>query len=122
MGAAVGFIEAFWKLTGKLRHAAHRIWLRLRKEMPEIAVAKARCCELSASLREAIPWPWTGEIGRALICFLREIGHAQTRLAVEGALSASSADGGNGLLGTSMQVIGGWFDPDEQHVPFDMFT
>ena len=30
--------------------------------------------------------------------------------------------GGAGLLGTSMQVIAGWFDPDEQHVPFDMFT
>ena len=29
---------------------------------------------------------------------------------------------GTGLLGTSMQVIAGWFDPDEQHVPFDMFT
>src|SRR5579863_8603555 len=29
---------------------------------------------------------------------------------------------GAGLLGTSMQVIAGRLDPDEQHVPFDMFT
>lgn len=29
---------------------------------------------------------------------------------------------GAGLVGTSMQVIAGWFDPDEQQVPFDMFA
>src|SRR5579872_3219440 len=26
------------------------------------------------------------------------------------------------LLGTSTQVIAGWFDPDEEHVPLDMFA
>jgi len=26
------------------------------------------------------------------------------------------------LCGTGPQVIGGWFDPNEEHVPFDMFA
>ena len=52
--------------------------------------------------------------------FLREIGHAKIRLS--DSRVQSSADGGSGLLGTSVQVVAGWFHPDEQHVPCDMFT
>jgi len=29
---------------------------------------------------------------------------------------------GSGLLETSMQVIAGWFESDEQHVPFEVST
>ncbi len=29
---------------------------------------------------------------------------------------------GVGLLRTGVQITTGWFDPDQQHVPFDVFT
>ena len=54
--------------------------------------------------------------------FLGEIGHAKSgcggkeRRPVQPVLTRA------GLLGISLQVIVGWFDPDEEHVPLDMFT
>ena len=41
---------------------------------------------------------------------------------VEEAIFGSGAEGWVVLIGTSMQGIAGWFDPDEQDVPFDMFA
>jgi len=44
LGAAVAFIDeilqADRKAPRKQRHTAHRIWMRLRQEMPEVAVAE----------------------------------------------------------------------------------
>jgi transposase len=45
LGAAVEFIDAILgadrKAPRKQRHTAHRIWMRLRKERPELAVAES---------------------------------------------------------------------------------
>jgi len=55
--------------------------------------------------------------------FLREIGHAKTRLSRwQDQAPGPVLTEGAGLFGTSMQVVAGRFDPDEQYVPFDMFT
>jgi hypothetical protein len=53
LGPAMGFIdgilEADRKAPRKQRHTAHRIWNRLRKEMPEIGVAE---CTVRRNVRE----------------------------------------------------------------------
>ena len=54
--------------------------------------------------------------------FLREIGHANPSEPWKERSTDPVLTEGAGLLGTSMQVIAGRLDPDEQHVPFDMFT
>src|SRR6266487_2544038 len=45
LAAAIPFIEAVLeadrKAPRKQRHTAHRIWMRLRREMPEVAVAES---------------------------------------------------------------------------------
>ena len=52
--------------------------------------------------------------------FLREIGRGEIGRAVERRYRILYQ--GAGLLGTSPQVVAGWFDPDEEHVPLDMFA
>ena len=54
--------------------------------------------------------------------FLREIGRVEIRSTGGGAIPDPVLYQGAGLVGTSPQVVAGWFDPDEEHVPLDMFA
>lgn len=60
LGPAVGFIdsilEADRKAPRKQRHTAHRIWARLRKERPEIAVAECTVRRYVREKKRALGW------------------------------------------------------------------
>ena len=58
LGPAVPFIdtilEADRKAPRKQRHTAHRIWIRLRREMPEIVVGESTVREYVCERRQAM--------------------------------------------------------------------
>jgi transposase len=58
LGPAVPFIDAILeadrKAPRKQRHTAHRIWMRLRKEMPEIVVGESTVREYVCERRQAM--------------------------------------------------------------------
>ena len=62
LSAAVPFIdeilEADRKAPRKQRHTAHRIWMRLRREMPAVEVAESTVRSMSDSARS--PWALLG--------------------------------------------------------------